>query len=66
MDASREDALYVGDGGSDELDGARKAGMKTVLTEYLVKKDEPLRSSILKDADYVIGDFSALLKIAGS
>ena len=55
--------LFVGDGGHDELLGAKEAGFKTVFTEYFIKKDKALRSRILQSANYVIDDFEELLEI---
>lgn len=63
MKADSSDCIYVGDGGSNELYGAKQAGMKTVLTEYFVVKKPELREKILESADYVIEEFSGLLDI---
>ena len=42
MGAEARCSLFVGDGGSDELDGARQAGMRTVLSEALIRwKNRP-------------------------
>ena len=61
---SAENALFVGDGGSDELFGAKSVGMKTVLTECLITKDEERRNGILKSADFCINDFKKVVEIA--
>lgn len=61
-----EESLFVGDGGSDELHGAKKAGMKTVFTEYLVQKSENEREQILADTDYHINKFEKILDIISS
>ena len=55
IDASA--CLYIGDGGSYEIETARHLGMKTVLVTHF--------SSYYSDteADYKIGDFSKLLGI---
>lgn len=58
-----EDSLFVGDGGSDELFGAKGVGMKTVFTEYLVKKENKKRKELKAHADYYIDKFSDLLEI---
>jgi len=56
-----EDVLYVGDGGSDELLGARKARMKTVLTTHVIKQLWPERIEKAKQyADYVIEELPEL------
>ena len=57
------DALFVGDGGSRELKGARAVGMGTVCTEYLVRHPAKERKVILKSADYTIRQFRELLDI---
>ncbi|HCL02784.1 MAG TPA: haloacid dehalogenase [Lachnoclostridium phytofermentans] len=58
-----EDSLFVGDGGSDELFGAKRVGMKTVFTEYLDRKEDKKRKELMAEADYHIDKFSDLLKI---
>jgi len=35
--ASKEECLFIGDGGSDELVGAKNAGIKTVFTSEFIK-----------------------------
>jgi putative hydrolase of the HAD superfamily len=57
-----EYVLYVGDGGSDELSGAKKAGMKTVLTTHVIAQLWPERIEEAKQhADYVIRDLAELV-----
>ncbi len=60
------DALFVGDGGSRELEGARAVGMGTVCTEYLTRHPAGERKEILKSADYIIRQFMELPDIIGS
>lgn len=55
--------FFVGDGGSNELAGAKSCGITTVLTEFLTVKDSNTREKILKSADYVISDFKTLTDI---
>lgn len=55
------ECLFVGDGGSNELYGARLTGMKTVFTEALENKSDDKRNSIMKYADYHIKQFSEVL-----
>ena len=57
------DALFVGDGGSRELSGARSVGMGTVCTEYLIRHPAAERKTILKSADYTIRQFRELTDI---
>ena len=54
------DALFIGDGGSRELKGAKAVGMGTVCTEYLVRHPAKERKTILKSADYTIRQFREL------
>ena len=58
-----EKCFFVGDGGSDELKGAKKLGMKTILTGYLLKMDVKQLNKIKKFADYHIEDFKELVNI---
>ena len=53
--------MFVGDGGSEELYGARSAGMKTVFTEALVEKIGENRSHIMAQADHHIENFREVL-----
>ena len=55
-----EEAVFVGDGGSDELAGAKAAGMRTVCTEYLRVHDEEKRRGIHRSADHIFSDFAEL------
>lgn len=50
--------LFVGDGGSNELYGAKSAGMKTVFSEILETKTRELKETI--DADYHINHMDEL------
>jgi len=53
--------LFVGDGGSEELYGAKAAGMKTVFTEALEAKSGGSRNRIMEHADYHIDHFAEIL-----
>ena len=57
------EALFVGDGGSRELKGAKAVGMGTVCTEYLVRHPAKERKVILKSAEYPSRQFRELLDI---
>lgn len=63
MNANIENSFYAGDGGSNELFGARGVGMKTILTEHFVVKEESVRNKILLDADFVVKRFPEILEI---
>lgn len=61
MGTTPEMSVFAGDGGSDELQGAKMAGMKTVFSEYLNVKLEVERIKILEYADYHINKFAGLV-----
>jgi putative hydrolase of the HAD superfamily len=57
-----EDVLYVGDGGSDELRGAKETGMTTVLTIHVIKEFWPERVvKARKYADHEVDGIGGLL-----
>lgn len=62
LNVKADESLFVGDGGSDELAGARRAGMKTVFTEYLDKKEDEKSDILRQEADYYIKQFDELTK----
>jgi putative hydrolase of the HAD superfamily len=53
--------LYVGDGGSDELRGAKDMGMNTVLTTHVIKQFWPER--IVKARQYADFEINELTEI---
>jgi putative hydrolase of the HAD superfamily len=56
------DAVFVGDGGSDELRGARELGITTVMITGIIRELWPERiPSRQRDADYVIERLGELL-----
>ena len=57
------ECIYVGDGGSDELKGAKELGMTTVLTTHVVKEIWPEKiEERRKYADYEIDEIRELLE----
>lgn len=60
MKVKPEECIFIGDGGSDELQGARHAGIKTVLTGYLLKRDAKQLNILKEYADFYINDFDEL------
>lgn len=62
LDIDPKESIFVGDGGSDELCGAKKAGMKTVFTEYLEHKPLDKGEKIKLYADFHIDKFDELLR----
>ena len=63
LNVSAADSIFAGDGGSNELYGAKAAGMATVLTEFLTQKDRQTKEKIAESADYIISDFKEILNI---
>ncbi|MDR2109817.1 MAG: HAD family hydrolase [Spirochaetaceae bacterium] len=62
-----DQCLYVGDGGHDELRGAKDAGMTTVLTTEYIRRAWPERINALRqDADHVVEGLEEVWDLAGS
>ena len=61
LNVKPEASMFVGDGGSSELMGAKLVGMRTVFTEALEVKSNAKRSLIMEYADYHIKEFSELV-----
>lgn len=58
-----EETIFVGDGSSRELKGARELGMTTVMTTEIIKDKWPERIGDLSaDADYMVSDLSELVE----
>lgn len=58
------DSMFVGDGGSDELKGAKALGITTVLTTHVIKYLWPEKIKFArKFADFRIDELSEILKI---
>jgi putative hydrolase of the HAD superfamily len=63
MNTIPQKCIFVGDGGSHELKGAKKLGMKTILTTYLLKRETKELTEIKNYADYYIEDFRKIINI---
>lgn len=63
MNAKPESCIFVGDGGSDELRGAKQLGIRTILTGYLLKRDATHHDEIKAFTDYYIEDFKEIKSI---
>ena len=55
------ECMFIGDGGSNELYGAKSVGMKTIFTEALEVKTDKKRISIMEYADYHVKHFREIL-----
>ncbi len=62
LNVKPEESIFIGDGGSNELFGARRAGMKTIFSEYLDCKSKIQKEMITKYSDYHIESFDDILK----
>ncbi len=63
LHARPEECVYVGDGGSDELRGAKEVGMTTVMTVHVIKHFWPERIAANRvHADHVIDGIEELLE----
>ena len=60
LGVNADESIFVGDGGSNELAGAKAVGMTTVLTEFLSVKDNATREKILQWADFTVTDFKEI------
>lgn len=63
MNTKPKNCIFVGDGGSDELRGARHLGIRTVLASHLLKRNEIHHDEIKAFADYYIDDFKDIKSI---
>ena len=62
LEVMPQEVLYIGDGGSDELMGAKVVGMSTVLTTHVIEQLWPERvENARQSADYVIDTISELI-----
>jgi putative hydrolase of the HAD superfamily len=58
-----EDAAFVGDGGSNELAGARRAGITAIMTTEFIRDLRPDKiNQRVPDADYVIDGLDELVR----
>lgn len=64
LGVSLEECLFVGDGGSNELWGAKQAGMTTIMAETFHVRPEEIRRRILANADYRVSWFEEIVQIA--
>lgn len=62
LNVKPEESIFIGDGGSNELFGARSAGMKTIFSEYLDCKSKIQKEMIIKYSDYHIESFDDIMK----
>ena len=63
LNVKANECMFVGDGGSNELKGAKTVGMRTVFTEALDVKCDEKRARIMEDADYHIKEFREISRI---
>lgn len=63
MNTTSEKCIFVGDGGFDELKGAKELGMKTILAGHFLERERTEHDTIKKFADYYIKDFKEIVEI---
>ena len=63
MNTTPDKCFFVGDGGSNELAGAKSCGISTIFTEFLTVKDNTTRDKILNSADFTVQDFKEIINI---
>lgn len=63
LGATPQEALFIGDGGSDELRGAKSLNMTTVCTQYLLKRSGKDGAAVRRNADHVINKFTSLRRL---
>lgn len=55
------EGIFIGDGGSDELKGAKDVGLKTILVSHLLKRESEQHERLVKISDYHVDNFSDIL-----
>lgn len=63
MNVKPAQCIYVGDGGSDELKGAKELEIETIMTNYLLKRSEQQANKIKSYADHCVEYFYELKNI---
>lgn len=63
MKVEAENCVFIGDGGSDELKGAKDIGMKTIMVTHLLKRDEGKHKELMMFADYHVENFKDILSL---
>ena len=64
LDAAAEECVFVGDGGSNELEGARECGIAAIMMTGIIKEMYPERIEEGKrQADFVIDDLAELVTV---
>lgn len=61
MKTEASKGMFVGDGGSDELLGAKNIGLNTIMASHLLKRDFEKHEKIKENADYYVEDFREIL-----
>ncbi len=60
--ADKSRSVFIGDGGFNELKGAKDAGLTAILTTQIIKSTWPAGiPELASQADYVIADFTELI-----
>jgi len=62
MDTEPSKGIFIGDGGSDELLGAKSVGLNTIMVSHLLKREFEKHEKIKENADYYVENFSEILE----
>ncbi|WP_105616359.1 HAD family hydrolase [Vallitalea okinawensis] len=63
MNVKPENCMFIGDGGSEELSGAKNMGMKTIQAGHFIKRDIEQLNTFNEYADYYIENFEEIKNI---
>ena len=61
MNAEASQGIFIGDGGSDELLGAKSVGLNTIMVSHLLKREFEKNEKIKENADYCVENFREIL-----
>lgn len=63
MGVNSFESIFIGDGGSNELRGAKELGITTVLSTHFLRRKNSEHERVKMFADFCIEDFSELIEI---
>ena len=61
MNAEASQGIFIGDGGSDELLGAKSVGLNTIMVSHPLKREFEKHEKIKENADYCVENFREIL-----
>ncbi|GFZ29808.1 hypothetical protein CSC2_03340 [Clostridium zeae] len=63
MEVNSSECIFIGDGGSDELKGAKELGITTVLATHFLRRETSEHEKMKIFADFCIEDFDEIIEI---